>query len=71
MHYLEVVVNIFLNEDFEGGHTDFLYDDGETLRMSVSPKKGTGAIFYSQQYHRGNKVIGNKYLFRTDVMTCD
>lgn len=62
--------NIFLNEDFEGGETDFYEDDAKTLRCSVKPKTGRGALFYSQQYHCGNKVTkGNKYLIRTDVMT--
>ncbi len=61
-------VNIFLNEDFEGGETDFLNED-HTLRFRAVPKSGRGAIFYSQQLHRGNEVInGRKYLFRTDIM---
>jgi hypothetical protein len=30
---------------------------------------GSGAFFYSQQFHEGNKIIsGNKYLLRTDFM---
>jgi prolyl 4-hydroxylase len=63
-----LTLNIFLNDNFEGGETDFYYDNKE-FRYSVKPKKGTAALFYSQQYHCGNKVIsGNKYLLRTDVM---
>ncbi len=61
-------VNVFLNDNFEGGETDFFYED-KTLRFSCKPKIGRGAIFYNQQFHQGNKVLsGNKYLFRTDVM---
>jgi prolyl 4-hydroxylase len=64
-----LTLNIFLNDDFEGGETDFYMDDKQTLRYSAKPKAGRGALFYSQQYHCGNKVLsGKKYLLRTDVM---
>jgi hypothetical protein len=62
-------VNVFLNDDFEGGATEFYYED-RSYRDAAVPKAGRGAIFYSQQFHCGCKVLsGNKYLFRTDVMT--
>lgn len=65
-------VNVFLNKNFNGGETDFLMNDAKTLRYRAVPDIGRGAIFYSQQYHRGNKVTdGCKYLFRTDVMVSD
>ena len=64
-----MTLNIFLNDDFEGGETDFFYDDARTLRYSVKPKPGRGALFDSQQFHCGNTVKGGyKYLIRTDVM---
>ena len=64
-----LTLNIFLNDDFEGGETDFLFDDKQTLRFSAKPKAGRAMLFYSQQYHRGNKVTkGEKYLLRTDIM---
>ena len=64
-----ITVNIFLNDDFSGGSTDFYFDDKKTLRQSVSPKIGRAAIFDSQQYHTGCKVDKeHKYLLRTDVM---
>jgi hypothetical protein len=67
-----MTVNVFLNKNFNGGETDFLLDDKETLRFRAVPEIGRGAIFYSQQYHRGNEVLdGKKYLFRTDVMVSD
>ncbi len=71
-----MTLNIFLNDDFEGGETDFFHKSDnrgvKQLRRSVKPKSGSGALFYSQQYHRGNKVTkGIKYLLRTDVMVSD
>ena len=66
-----MTLNIFLNEDFEGGETDFLHsNNSQDIRFSAKPKTGRGALFDSQQYHRGNVVKnGCKYLLRTDVMT--
>jgi predicted 2-oxoglutarate/Fe(II)-dependent dioxygenase YbiX len=64
-------LNVFLNEDFEGGHTDFFNKmKGEKRpRFSVQPQAGRAALFWSAQPHRGNRVTrGTKYLFRTDVM---
>jgi len=69
-----MTLNIFLNDDFKGGETDF-FERGRTkrsehkLRYRVSPKTGRGALFYAKQLHRGNIVKnGFKYLIRTDVM---
>jgi superfamily II RNA helicase len=60
-------LNIFLNDDFEGGATDF-FNDSE-LRLSVKPQTGRAALFWADQYHQGNTVdIPYKYLLRTDVM---
>lgn len=65
-----ITINIFLNDDFSGGSTDFYFDDKRTLRQSVLPRAGRAAIFDSQQYHVGCKVErGHKYLLRTDVMS--
>jgi len=64
-------LNIFLNDDFDGGHTDFFNKmKGEKKpRFSVQPKTGRAALFWSAQPHRGNRVTrGTKYLLRTDVM---
>jgi len=64
-----MTLNIFLNDDFTGGETDFFIDSGNTLRYSAKPKAGRGALFDSFQYHCGNKIkSGIKYLIRTDVM---
>lgn len=67
-------LNIFLNDNFEGGETDFFETSEENpnklkLRFRVIPKTGRGALFYAKQYHRGNEVLSPyKYLIRTDVM---
>lgn len=62
-----LTLNIFLNDDFDGGETDFLHN--KRLRCSVLPEVGKAALFDHGQYHRGNKVSnGEKYLLRTDIM---
>lgn len=64
-------LNIFLNEDFEGGETDFFEQSREsiTLRHSVIPKTGRAALFWADQLHCGNTVTkGFKYLIRSSVM---
>ena len=54
---------IYLNDDFEGGETEF-----ENL-FTVAPKKGTALIFYHPLRHEGKTLIsGLKYVLRTDVM---
>ena len=63
-----MTINIFLNDEFEGGETDF-FDSNRNLILSAKPKPGRGAIFDRLIYHRGNVVRdGYKYLIRTDVM---
>ena len=54
---------IYLNDDFEGGETEF-----ENL-FTVAPKKGTALVFYHPLRHEGKTLIsGQKYVLRTDVM---
>ncbi|KFF22522.1 prolyl hydroxylase family protein [Chryseobacterium sp. JM1] len=54
---------IYLNDDFEGGETEF-----ENL-FTVAPKKGSALVFYHPVRHEGKTLIsGNKYVLRTDVM---
>jgi prolyl 4-hydroxylase len=65
-----MTVNIFLNDNFEGGETCF-YENEDSLQPTVRavPKAGRGAIFENQIWHSGNVVHnGYKYLIRTDVM---
>jgi len=54
---------IYLNDDFEGGETEF-----ENL-FTVAPKKGTALIFHHPLRHEGKTLIsGLKYVLRTDIM---
>lgn len=54
---------IYLNDDFEGGETEF-----ENL-FTVAPKKGSALAFYHPLRHEGKTLIsGQKYVLRTDVM---
>lgn len=64
-------LNIFLNDDFLGGETEFFYRNGNQIvsRYVAKPKAGRAALFYADQLHRGNTVVTPyKYLLRTDVM---
>jgi len=69
-------LNIFLNDNFQGGETDFFNSRNRNdLRYSVKPAAGRAALFYAKQWHSGNKVYfdtlkgeTHKYLLRTDVM---
>ena len=57
------VVQIYLNEDFEGGETEFLY-----FNKRIKPKRGRLIIFPCSftHTHRGNPPIGGtKYLAST------
>ncbi len=62
-------LNIFLNDNFEGGETIFYKNDKKTVTLTCKPKVGRASFFYSQQYHEGAKLLsGYKYLLRTDLM---
>ena len=57
---------IYLNDDFEGGNTDFDTDSGP---LSVRPTRGTALVFPHKVRHRGAPVVsGVKYVLRSDVM---
>lgn len=57
---------VYLNDDFEGGSTDFDVGD-ETL--SVKPERGLVLLFEHRLRHQGAPVVqGRKYVLRTDVM---
>lgn len=69
-HRSVMTLNIFLNDDFDGGETDFYHSsDPQDLRYSIKPATGRAGLFDGQQFHAGNMVTrGFKYLLRTDVM---
>jgi predicted 2-oxoglutarate/Fe(II)-dependent dioxygenase YbiX len=53
---------IYLNDDFEGGSTDFGWE-------SVKPSRGMALVFPHRLRHQGSAVkAGLKYVLRTDVM---
>ncbi|MEO8153614.1 MAG: 2OG-Fe(II) oxygenase [Rhizobacter sp.] len=53
---------IYLNDDFEGGSTDFGWE-------SVKPAQGMALVFPHHLRHRGAPISrGVKYVLRTDVM---
>ncbi|MCC2669912.1 MAG: hypothetical protein K0Q72_2383 [Armatimonadetes bacterium] len=59
---------LYLNDDFEGGSTDFYHED-QTVRLSVVPERGMALVFRHAIFHAGCPVrSGRKYVLRTDVM---
>lgn len=53
---------IYLNDDFEGGTTDFVWE-------SVKPSMGMALVFPHRLRHQGSVVTnGVKYVLRTDVL---
>jgi hypothetical protein len=53
---------VYLNEDFEGGYTDF--ED-----FKIWPAQGMAAVFNHKLRHEGSTVTkGTKYVLRSDVM---
>lgn len=54
---------LYLNEDFEGGHTSF--EGG----LGIRPRTGSALVFAHPLLHQGDPVVsGTKYVLRTDVM---
>jgi len=67
-NHSKYTVNIFLNEGFMGGETDFFNYEGRPV-FRAKPHVGRAMLFDREIYHCGRKVIvGTKYLLRTDVM---
>jgi len=59
-----VTAIIYLNDDFDGGSTQFL-DPFEI----VNPETGSMLLFKHRQLHQGDPVTkGRKYVMRTDIM---
>jgi predicted 2-oxoglutarate/Fe(II)-dependent dioxygenase YbiX len=57
----------YLNDDCEGGTTDFMFVTDDELH--VVPQTGMGLVFSHPFYHRGAPVVsGRKYVLRTDIM---
>jgi hypothetical protein len=55
---------IYLNEEFEGGETNFL-----DFELSIRPRTGLGLFFQHRLLHEGAPIIsGKKYVVRSDIM---
>lgn len=55
---------IYLNDDFEGGTTNFV-----DLDRCIEPRTGTALLFQHRLLHEGSEVTsGVKYVLRSDVM---
>jgi prolyl 4-hydroxylase len=62
----ELTLMIYLNDDFEGGTTDF---DTRCAALRVEPVAGAALVFQHPLRHQGAPVVrGRKYVLRTDVM---
>lgn len=64
---------IYLNDDFSGGHLNFLRhksssSERDNVLASVTPTTGTAAIFDQQLIHEGERLErGTKWLLRCDI----
>ncbi len=51
-----------MNDDFEGGETEFRKFD------KITPKKETALVFKHRLRHEGKEIVcGEKYVLRTDI----
>ena len=58
----QLTLLIYLNEQFEGGATDF-------RAFKVTPRTGDALLFVHDTWHEGQEVTrGTKYVLRSDVM---
>jgi predicted 2-oxoglutarate/Fe(II)-dependent dioxygenase YbiX len=56
---------VYLNDDFEGGHTTFLVEP----EVSIKPETGMALLFQHPIVHEGSVVTsGIKYVVRSDLM---
>jgi hypothetical protein len=67
--YSKYKVLIYLNDDFEGGHTEF-YDDNFVKQLVIVPKQGACVIFDMDIFHKGNEVLdGLKYWIGFEIIS--
>jgi len=74
---------LYLNDDFEGGCTNFLNEElrskkdpsgifraeDKSIILKIKPTIGMGIIFNHQLYHEGEPISqGIKYIMRTEIM---
>jgi hypothetical protein len=64
-------VVIYLNDNYEGGRTNFMSPDKSKVLYTVTPVQGTALIFNHDIMHESEQVIsGTKYIARTEIMFC-
>lgn len=64
----QVTFMIYLNDDFEGGHTKFELREPHQA-ADVAPQAGMALLFLHTLRHEGAQVLeGRKYVLRSDVM---
>jgi len=66
-------VMLYLNDAFDGGHTNFLTGTNENsvtgIAYSLKPKPGSCLVFMQDMLHEGTQLTsGVKYILRTDLM---
>jgi hypothetical protein len=70
-----MTIIIYLNDQVEGGHTNFYTHTANRERViPVKPKRGAALIFYhgphrlSPEHEGSDTVNGRKYVLRSDIM---
>jgi prolyl 4-hydroxylase len=59
-----VTLVFYLNDDFEGGETEF-----PELNQRISPRKGSALLFQHRILHTATEVVkGAKFVLRTDIL---
>lgn len=62
---------IYLNDNFEGGETQFFNDNFEST-VTVTPKMGSLLLFDIDLWHSGLSIVeGDKYWIGVELMYCD
>ncbi len=66
----EVTLLFYLNDEFEGGETQFIVQGlGKDGIIKIQPAVGLALFFHHPIVHQGAEVTqGTKYILRTDVM---
>ncbi len=59
---------IYLNDNYEGGNTDFYLDNFSTIK-TIKPKSGKAILFDIDLWHKGNEVLnGTKYWIGCEII---
>ena len=62
-------MQLYLNEGYQGGETNFIHRFEPGKKVPCKPKTGMVLIFQHDLLHEGSELLkGRKYTLRTDVM---